>query len=139
MMGRSETKTPKKLNSLDNHSFLEIYSLKYKQMCKVTHNGWYYCNLRKVQESLTKSPHKVVLRPQSQHGQVKVDNLQVEGRGSDEVVVDGAVHWEQPVQRQVCGQGDGTRAQLGHDGTLPGDGRRFSDYQSVRGFMMDET
>lgn len=47
---------------------------------------------------LTKRPDKVVFWPEGQHGQVEVDHLQVEGRGANEVIVDGAVHRQQLAQ-----------------------------------------
>lgn len=73
---------------------------------------------------LTQRPDKIVLWPQSQHGQVKVDDLEIEGRGADEVVIYGVVHWEQLIQRQIDAQRDGTRAQLGDDIILGrGEGR----------------
>lgn len=75
---------------------------------------------RHYRRRLTKRPHKVVFWPQSQHGQVKVDDLQVEGRGADEVVVDGVLHGEELAQRQIHKQRDGTGGQFGDDGVLGG-------------------
>lgn len=67
---------------------------------------------------LTKCPHKVVFGPQSQHGQVKVDDLKIEGRGTDKVVVNGALHGEELAQRQIHKERDGTGGQLGDDRVL---------------------
>lgn len=78
----------------------------------------------------TKCPDKVVLRSQSQHGQVKVDNLQVEGCGADKLVVYGVLHWENFAQRQIDGQRDGTCAQLGDDVILIG-GKKDNEMQKI--------
>lgn len=67
---------------------------------------------------LTKRPHKVVFGPQSQHGQVKVDDLKVEGRGADKVLFDGALHGEEFAQRQIHEERDGTGGQFGDDRVL---------------------
>lgn len=67
---------------------------------------------------LTESPDKVVLWPQSQHCQVKVDDLEISRCCADKVIVYGVGHREQPVQGQVDGQTEGTRAQLGDDSIL---------------------
>lgn len=67
---------------------------------------------------LTKRPHKVVFRPQSQHGQVKVDDLKVEGRGADKVVINGVLHGEELAQRQIHKERDGTGGQFGDDRVL---------------------
>lgn len=75
-------------------------------------------------KTLTERPDKVVFWPESQHGQVKVDHLQVEGCGVDKVAVDGAVHREQLAQREIDGQRDAAGAQLGDDVILGGGGER---------------
>lgn len=75
---------------------------------------------------LTKRPHKVVFGPQRQHGQVKVDDLKVEGRGADEVVVNGALHGEELAQRQIHKERDGTGGQFGDDRVLARDEKKHS-------------
>lgn len=67
---------------------------------------------------LTKRPDKVVFWPEGQHGQVEVDHLQVEGRGSNKVIVDGAVHRQQLAKGQVDGQRHAAGEQLGDDVVL---------------------
>lgn len=79
--------------------------------------------LNQVKAGLTERPDEVVLWPQSQHGHVKVDDLQVEWCGGDEVILYGALHRDELTQQQIDHQRDGTRAQLG-DHVILGAGER---------------
>lgn len=77
---------------------------------------------KKSHVKLTKCPDKVVLWPQSQHSQVKVDDLDIKRCRSDKVIIYGVFHWEQLVQGQIDDQAESTGAQLGHDSILGRDG-----------------
>lgn len=107
----------------------DMQTIKKKKKCIFILNEWMggngYCS-NKVISKLTKCPDKVVLWPQCQHGKVQVDDLKIERCGADKVIVYGVLHGEQLAQRQIDGQRDGTRAQLGDDVILGGgEGREW--------------
>lgn len=63
----------------------------------------------------TQCPDKIILRPRSQHGQIEVDDLDVEGRGRNKRVIDDMLHWDHLEKRQVDCQREATRDQLPDD------------------------
>lgn len=61
---------------------------------------------------LTQSPYKIVLGPQTEHGQVEVEDAQVEGPRSDIWVINHTLHRTNAIKSQVDQQAKSAGAQL---------------------------
>lgn len=62
--------------------------------------------------SLTQCPYEIVLRPQTEHRQVEVENAQVKRLGVDVWVVNDAIHRTYAIEGKVDQQAKSTSAQL---------------------------
>lgn len=62
--------------------------------------------------SLTQCPYEIVLRPQTEHGQVEVEDAHVKGLGVDVWVVNDAIHRTYAIEGKVDQQAKSTGAQL---------------------------